>query len=119
MLRPRFVVLSLALLGVLAAPTGATPPPGGPYSLSAVALAGSDATDVILTVTTTAGPIPQRIEKVQLQAPRFAGELFRSATYLDVPSPGGVAVLHVGAFPRHQPLQLRAHVRGIDQSQIE
>jgi gamma-glutamyltranspeptidase/glutathione hydrolase len=119
MLRPRILLASIVALGALASPTGATPPPGGPYALAAVALAGGGATDVYLTVTTTAGPIPERIDKVQLQAPRFGGEPFRSATYLDVPSPAGVAVLHVGAFPRHQPLLVRVHVRGIDQSQIE
>jgi gamma-glutamyltranspeptidase/glutathione hydrolase len=119
MLRIRVLVAAIAVVGVVAAPTPAASPGAGPYSLTAVALLGSDGTDLYLTVSSATDPVPDRIDKVQLKALPFDGDQLRTSNYFDLPAPGGVAVLHVGDLGRHRQLQLLAHVKEGSQNNVE
>ena len=58
MFRLRILILALAGFGILAVPAVATPRHADPYSLTAVALLGSDGTDVYLTVSSSTGSVP-------------------------------------------------------------
>src|SRR4051794_22202539 len=98
-------VLALALLptgGALALP-GAYHAQSG-FTLTAIALLGSDGTDVYLTVSGSTQPVPERIDKVELKALRFEGTRLQTSEYVHVAAPGGVAVLHLGDLARHRPL---------------
>ena len=119
MLRIRVLAAAIAVVGVVVAPTPAASPGEGPYSLTAVALLGSDGTDVYLTVSSTTDPVPDRIDKVQLKALPFDGDQLRTSNYFDLLAPGGIAVLHVGDLGRHRQLQLLAHVKEGSQNNVE
>ena len=76
-------------------------------------------TNVYLTVTNSAGDVPDRIDKVQLKALPFEGDQLHTSNYFDLAAPGGVAVLHVGDLARHRPLHFLAHVKQGNQNNIE
>jgi gamma-glutamyltranspeptidase / glutathione hydrolase len=117
MLRIRTLAAAIAVVGIFASPTPAAQP-NAPYSLTAVALLGSDGTDVYLTVFSATDPIPDRLEKVQLKALAVGDEELRTNNYFDLSAPGGVAVLHVSGLARHRQLQLLAHVKEGNQNNL-
>jgi gamma-glutamyltranspeptidase/glutathione hydrolase len=110
------VVASVFAVG--AAPIPAAADATGTYSLNAFALLGNEGTDVYLTISSAEG-LPDRLEKVQLKALPFEGDHLRTSNYLDLPAPGGNAVLHVAGLVRHRPLQLLAQVKDGPQHNME
>src|SRR4051812_1785352 len=113
----RLLLLAIGVLALAILPTGgalalpAMQHAQGGFTLTALALLGSDGTDVYLTFSGSSGPVPDRIDKVQLKALRFEGQHLQTSEYLHVPAPGGVAVLHLDALARHRPLHFRVHVK--------
>jgi len=118
---PRLYIVAaiIAAIGVVAAPAPATPGDSTPYSLEAIALLGTNGTDVYLTVSSATDAVPSRLDKVQLKALPFDSENLRTTNYFDLPAPGGLAVLHVPDLARHRQLQFLAHVKAGDQNNVE
>src|SRR3954470_16942312 len=105
-------VLALAVLpagGALALP--ATQHAQGGFTLTALALLGSDGTVVYLTVSGSTQPVPDRIDRGHLKALRFEGDRLQTSEYVHVAAPGGVAVLRLGDLARRRPLHFRVHVK--------
>src|SRR5204863_10068155 len=97
----------------------ATPGDAAPYSLEAVALLGTNGTDVFLTVSSATDALPDRLEKVQVKALPFGGDNLRTSNYFELPAPGGAAVLNLPNLARHRQLQFLAHVKAGDQNNVE
>jgi gamma-glutamyltranspeptidase/glutathione hydrolase len=118
---PRIRMLALAIMavGVLASSAPAAPPDTAPYSLTALALLGSDGTDVYLTVSSPTDPIPDHLDKVQLKALPFGEDNLRTSNYFDVSAPRGVAMLHIPALARHRPLHVLVHLKEGTQNNVE
>jgi gamma-glutamyltranspeptidase/glutathione hydrolase len=119
MFRLRILTATIAAFAVVAAPTPAAPRDADPFALTAVALLGSDGTDVYLTISSSTGRVPDRIDKLQLKALPFDGDHLRTSNYFDLSAPGGVAVLRVADLARHRHLQFLAHVKEGNQNNIE
>jgi len=109
----------IAAISVVAAPAPATPGDAAPYSLEAVALLGTNGTDVYLTVSSATDALADRLEKVQVKALPFGGDNLRTSNYFELPAPGGAAVLNLPNLARHRQLQFVAHVKAGDQNNVE
>src|SRR5204863_3628811 len=90
-----------------------------PYSLEAVALLGTNGTDVYLTVSSATDALPDRLEKLQVKAPPFGADNLRTSNYFELPAPGGAAVLNLPNLAQHRQLQFLAHVKAGDQNNVE
>ena len=77
------VALAIAVVPGFALGRGAD---ADPYALTAVALFGSDGTDVYLTVASSTADVPDRIDKVQVKALPFDGDQLQTRNYFDLPS---------------------------------
>jgi gamma-glutamyltranspeptidase / glutathione hydrolase len=116
----RTLAIALVMIVVAAGAGSAAADGAEPYSLTAHALLGFEATDLYLTVSGPADGVPDRLEMVQVKAlPLEGGDHLQTRNYFDVPAPGGVAVLHLDRLARHRPLQLLAHVKEGRQHNVE
>ena len=119
MFRLRILIVALFAFGILAAPTLANQRPSNPYTLTAVALLGSHGTDIYLNVSSSTSSVPDRIDWVQLTALPIKGRHLSARIFINVPAPGGAAVLHVWRLQRHQQLEIVAHVKLGPQNKAE
>ena len=100
----RAVALALAAAAVGTFSTSARAAAACDYALATRALTGPDGGDLTVSVTGAAAgcAAPDALKKIQLKTYGLDGSLATTRNLTDVPAPGGVATIDLGAIERGQ-----------------
>jgi len=114
-LRALVLAASIVALGNFASGAGAAG--SDPYSIQAQALLSSSRVDLGLRIQ---GPtLPAALEKVQVKAWLAESGKAETRNFFDVPSPGGVATIHLAGRTRGEQLEVSVHVKDGPQHNLE